>query len=258
MGHLDISNLRYQLFCRLSRRCWSLDTPGTIPFPSSRARQTETLCGRQNANQPTLSAVGYGFAVAWRRFVAVMIGITAAFLWSFLPPKVTQKERVRKTYANVVKELGTAICQVVSFANCKKDDSPAPKVVVKNIGALRAQTQRTMLGISMIRYEVSLRGPWPTRNYLALKNLILEMLDLIGQLLGVLASLKGAWVRAVMQRTQLSNSRFLGDMLVSLQLVSTALAQGTALPMIYNPLVEVSLVSPRMEDSFVEAGLTRV
>lgn len=194
----------------------------------------------QNANQPTLSAIGFGFAVAWRRFVAVMIGITVAFIWSFLPPKATQKETVRKTYANVTKQLGTSLCQVVSYANCKKDKMPPPKVIVKNISALRAKVQRTALGIGFIKYEVSLRGPWPTKNYLSIKNLLLELLDLVGQLVGVLASLNGIWVRAVIQRTQLANPGFLADMLNALHMVSTALAQGQPLPMIYNPLLEVS------------------
>lgn len=45
----------------------------------------------QDAHQPALSSVGFGWDVAWRRFVCVLIGITAAFVFVLLPPRYTQK-----------------------------------------------------------------------------------------------------------------------------------------------------------------------
>lgn len=110
---------------------------------------------RQDSHQPSLSSVGWGWDVAWRRFVCVLIGITAAWIWTYVPPKSTQKETVRQTYATVIGETGGVLCQgsspplrplepvltkslsVLSFANCKTDGAKAPKQILKNISALR-------------------------------------------------------------------------------------------------------------------------
>lgn len=50
-----------------------------------------------------------------------------------------------------------------------------------------------------------------------------ELLDLLGQFLGVVAALDSNWTKALLHRSQLSNSRFLGELLTTFQLISTAL-----------------------------------
>lgn len=66
-----------------------------------------------------------------------------------------------------------------------------------------------------------------------------EILDLLGQFLGVISQLDSkTWTRCLLHRSQLSNPRFLGDLLTSFQLISSSLSRGTPLPMIYNPLLE--------------------
>ncbi|KAL8292379.1 hypothetical protein RQP46_001845 [Phenoliferia psychrophenolica] len=159
----------------------------------------------QDANQPALSSVGWGWDVAWRRFVCVLIGITAAWLWAYLPPTSTQKETVRMTYAKVIGETGGVLCQVLSFANCKEDGAKPPKQIIANISALR------------------------------------EILDLLGQLLGVFASLDSKWTKALLHRGQLSDSRFLGEVLNTFQLIATSLNDSKPLPMLFNPLLELFL-----------------
>lgn len=65
----------------------------------------------------------------------------------------------------------------------------------------------------------------------------MELLDLLGQLLGVLATLDSKWTKALLHRSQFSNPHFLGDMLNAFQIISTALENGTSVPMLYNPLL---------------------
>lgn len=71
-----------------------------------------------------------------------------------------------------------------------------------------------------------------------------EMLDLLGQLAMVISKLDQRWTRALLQRSQLANPRFLQDLLTTLQLISSALDNATPLPYIYNPLLERFLRAP--------------
>lgn len=101
----------------------------------------------------------------------------------------------------------------------------------------RIQVAKANARKGMIKWEVSLRGPWPEEHYNSLQSLQMEILDLLGQLLGVLAVLDHKWTKALLHRSQFSNPDFLGDMLTTFQLISTSLENGTSLPMIYNPLL---------------------
>lgn len=58
----------------------------------------------------------WGVDVSWRRFVNVMIGISAAWLWSWLPPVSSGKQSIRISYANVIGTLGDGLCSIVSEA----------------------------------------------------------------------------------------------------------------------------------------------
>ncbi|GAA5957141.1 hypothetical protein JCM21900_003109 [Sporobolomyces salmonicolor] len=201
----------------------------------------------QNGHNPALSSVGWGWDVAWRRFVCVMIGISIAFVWTYIPPKTTQKVSIRRTYARCVDKLGGVMCQILSFANTKTKPTKPPKVIVKNLAMLRMQVDKTTQAKAMARYELSLQGPWPAEHYAALQALQMELLDLLTQLTSVICALDAKWTKALLHRSQLSNPHFLQDLLTTFHLLSAALDHGTPLPMIYNPLLERFLKPPEVQ-----------
>ncbi|GAA6054703.1 hypothetical protein JCM3770_000038, partial [Rhodotorula araucariae] len=177
----------------------------------------------QDAHNPSLSTVGYGWDVAWRRFVCVMIGITIAFVAALIPPTTRQKVSIRRTYAKVIGRMGDVLCQILSYANCKDGPTKTPKVIIKNLAALRARVNRTVQARAMARYELSLQGEWPSELYASLQALQMEMLDQLGQLCMVISRLDSKWTKALLHRTQFANPSFLQDMLTTLYLVSRAL-----------------------------------
>ncbi|CEQ41511.1 SPOSA6832_03240 [Sporobolomyces salmonicolor] len=208
----------------------------------------------QNGHNPALSSVGWGWDVAWRRFVCVMI---VAFVWTYIPPKTTQKVSIRRTYARCVDQLGGVMCQILSFANTKTKPTKPPKVIVKNLAMLRMKVDKTTQAKAMARYELSLQGPWPAEHYAALQALQMydclvpptskELLDLLTQLTSVICALDAKWTKALLHRSQLSNPHFLQDLLTTFHLLSAALDHGMPLPMIYNPLLERFLKPPEVQ-----------
>ncbi|GAA5921957.1 hypothetical protein JCM1841_005015 [Sporobolomyces salmonicolor] len=201
----------------------------------------------QNGHNPALSSVGWGWDVAWRRFVCVMIGISIAFVWTYIPPKTTQKVSIRRTYARCVDQLGGVMCQILSFANTKTKPTKPPKIIVKNLAMLRMKVDKTTQAKAMARYELSLQGPWPAEHYAALQALQMELLDLLTQLTSVICALDAKWTKALLHRSQLSNPHFLQDLLTTFHLLSAALDHGMPLPMIYNPLLERFLKPPEVQ-----------
>ncbi|GAA5852185.1 hypothetical protein JCM8547_006692 [Rhodosporidiobolus lusitaniae] len=198
----------------------------------------------QDAHFPALSTVGYGFDVCWRRFVCVMIGISIAFVWAFVPPATRQKVTIRRTYAKVVGRMGDVVAQVLSFANTKDGPVKAPRVIVNNLASLRQRVNRTVQARAMARYELSLQGEWPSDLYASFQALQMETLDMLGQLASVISKLDQKWTKALLHRTQLANPKFLQSLFSTFQLISAALENGTPLPFIYNPLLERFLKSP--------------
>ncbi|GAA5954631.1 hypothetical protein JCM3765_003834 [Sporobolomyces pararoseus] len=203
----------------------------------------------QNAHNPSPSSVGWGFAIFWRRLVCVLIGISIAFVWTYVPPVTTQKISIRRTYSRVIDRLGSCFAQIISFANVKKGPSRPPKAIVKNIGTLRTRLAKTTQAATMTRYELSLQGPWPAEHYTALQSLQMEILDLYGELCAVVASLDDKWTAALLHRSQLTNPYFLQDLFTTFQLLSAALFHGSPLPMVYNPLLERFLNPPEVHEA---------
>ncbi|GAA6062092.1 hypothetical protein JCM10212_002342 [Sporobolomyces blumeae] len=203
----------------------------------------------QNAHYPTPTSIGYGWPIAWRRFVCVLIGISIAFIWTYVPPSTTQKVSIRRTHSRVVDRLGIVLASIISFANVKNGPRKAPKTIVKNIGALRTRLAKASAASAMTRYEPSLSGPWPIDQYTALSTLQMEILDLFAELAAVLSLLDDKWTAALLHRTQLSNPYFLQDLFSTIQLISSSLYHGQPLPMIYNPLLEQFLNPPEAHEA---------
>lgn len=137
----------------------------------------------------------------------MLLGITIAFIACLIPPRTTQKSAVRQTYAKTVGYTGDLVCQILSFASCKGDVkiSRPPQSVIKTIQGLRVRIGKTAAGTAMTKFELSLKGPWPAHHYAALRGLLLEILDLLGQFTAVLTSLDQRWTYALLRRTQFAN-----------------------------------------------------
>ncbi|PWY96951.1 hypothetical protein BCV70DRAFT_203294 [Testicularia cyperi] len=71
----------------------------------------------KDVKNPSPGSPGYGWSAAWRRFVAVVIGVSAAYIFSYLPPSSTLRQYQRLSHAATIAELGKVYCQVVSIAS---------------------------------------------------------------------------------------------------------------------------------------------
>jgi hypothetical protein len=72
--------------------------------------------------------VTWGWSVAWRRFLSVVIGVTAAWIFSYseyitvvqltpVPPASSTRRAVRQTYARTINAAGVVLCDILSDAN---------------------------------------------------------------------------------------------------------------------------------------------
>jgi len=180
--------------------------------------------------------------------VCVLLGITIAFIACLIPPRTTQKSAVRQTYAKTFGYAGDLVCQVLSFASCKGDAkiTKPPQSIIKTIQGLRVRIGKTAAGTAMTKYELSLKGPWPAQHYTALKGLLLEILDLLGQFTGVITSLDQRWTYALLKRTQFANPSFTAQFLNCFHLLANALEHGRPVPYLFDPLLERYLKSPEV------------
>ncbi|KAI9062294.1 hypothetical protein FKP32DRAFT_1677443 [Trametes sanguinea] len=173
-----------------------------------------------------------GWQLAWRRFVLVVCGVTAAFLFSFLPPSTTLRKYQRKTMATTVSELGAVYCSIVSFANTREHQEVARGEIVQSLVAIRLKLKRSLVLKTNIIYEFSLRGRWPSSRYQKILDLQLQIAYLLSHLMSVVEHLEPAWSRAFLRRTRFLDADFQGDVLAVISMISTALRTGNPLPQI--------------------------
>ncbi|CDO69808.1 hypothetical protein BN946_scf184803.g6 [Trametes cinnabarina] len=173
-----------------------------------------------------------GWQLAWRRFVLVVCGVTAAFLFSFLPPSTTLRKYQRKTMSTTVSELGAVYCSIVSFANTREHQEVARGEIVQSLVAIRLKLKRSLVLKTNIVYEFSLRGRWPSSRYQKILDLQLQIAYLLSHLMSVVEHLEPAWSRAFLRRTRFLDADFQGDVLAVISMISTALRTGNPLPQI--------------------------
>nr|XP_019049909.1 hypothetical protein I302_00328 [Kwoniella bestiolae CBS 10118]OCF28839.1 hypothetical protein I302_00328 [Kwoniella bestiolae CBS 10118] len=191
-----------------------------------------------NGSIGPLTYAQWGWDVAWRRFVCVLIGITAAWIFSYIPPVYSAKRAIRHSYAQTINAAGSIFCDVLSHANdhhfrLKEDD-----LIRQNLITWRSKLNKLGARHNFASNEYSLRGQWPEERYKALLDTLQDLFSLLSQLNHVLTQLDRPWRKALLDRTRLSDPAFLGDVLAVMSMCSTALRAGTALPQITpSPLV---------------------
>lgn len=172
----------------------------------------------------------YGINLAWRRFVLVAAGVTAAFVFSFLPPSTTLRRYQRNTLATTASEIGTVYCSIVSFANARNTEDT--QEIIQSLIAIRMKLKRSVVLRTNIIYEFSLRGRWPAERYHKILEIQLQIAYLLSHLMSVVEHLEPAWSRAFLRRTRFLDADFQGDVLAVISLVSTAIRTGNPLPQI--------------------------
>ncbi|KAI6026427.1 hypothetical protein BKA83DRAFT_4243292 [Pisolithus microcarpus] len=211
----------------------------------------------QDTHLPTSSSPGWGFDVAWRRFVLVAIGVIAAGVFSFFPPSTTIRKYQRRALATTVAELGSIYCSVISFASTRREDDIT--FIVQSLLAIRSKLKRSRVSRTNVMYEFSMRGKWPSKRYQKILDTQLQLSYLLSDLLSVVSQLNPAWARAFLKRTRLLDPDFQGDVLAVISLISTSLRTGNPLPQVTpSPLLDrfmegshgLNVVHQESEDDF--------
>ncbi|KAH9905564.1 uncharacterized protein B0H18DRAFT_1132072, partial [Fomitopsis serialis] len=95
----------------------------------------------------------YGWSLAWRRFVLVCAGVTAAFIFSLLPPSTTLRKYQRTMLSTTTAELGSVYCSIVSFANTRGRHDVNRGEIVQALIAIRMKLKRSVMLKTNIIYE---------------------------------------------------------------------------------------------------------
>ncbi|KAJ7632836.1 hypothetical protein FB45DRAFT_744966 [Roridomyces roridus] len=184
----------------------------------------------QDQNIKSPGNPGFGWEVAWRRFILVTAGVVAAGIFSLLPPSTTIRRYERTIMARTASEIGTMYCDIISYANSRREMDT--KDIVTGLIAIRSKILRSMALKNNATYEFSLKGRWPAKRYQKTMELQLGLAYSLSHLMSTVEHMEPAWTRAFLRRTRFLDSDFQGEVLAVISMISTALRTGTALPQI--------------------------
>jgi len=174
----------------------------------------------------------WGIDLAIRRFVLVTAGVTAAFIFSFLPPSTTLRSYQRKSISTTSGEIGAIYCSIVSYANTRKHSDEELQEIVQSLIAIRLKLKRTTVLKENIIYEYSPKGRWPAKRYHTIVEIQVQIAYLLSHLMSIVEDLEPAWSRAFLRRTRFLDADFQGEVLAVISMISTSLRTGTPLPQI--------------------------
>jgi hypothetical protein len=181
-----------------------------------------------------VSTPGIGWSVAWKRWVLVMIGCLASFVIMMLPPTSGRKAVRFRNASSVValsKIYGFLISTWISSSSRHKVAANAPADWIndfRNQLITQAQEINTIRGLTnLAKWEGSIRGAWPSEEYMRLVEVQSEMVSSLAQLGGALGHLEDNWRLDFLHSTRVLNPNFIADVMSMFSLVSQSLRTGT-------------------------------
>ncbi|PCH37055.1 hypothetical protein WOLCODRAFT_140699 [Wolfiporia cocos MD-104 SS10] len=184
--------------------------------------------------------VGIGWSVAWRRWVLVTIGCVASFIVMILPPSSARKS-VRLRCASTISSLSYIYSHLMAAwiddAEAGKEEQPGFTAtraewiavfreklisVVQQIQALRSQA-------AIAKFEGSIRGAWPYKEYNRLVEVESEMAGNLAVIGGSLVQLEPQTRIALLRHTKVINPNFISDVMSAFLLISQSLRTGEPL-----------------------------
>ena len=191
-----------------------------------------------------MSRLGYGWNVAYRRFLAVSAGITVGVIGSLLPFPVTGRSMIRATCSRTITELGQLHSDLHDYAYRRHNASPGAQgepdemIPLRQV-AIQVKLNATKAQIGVQKFEPPLQGPWPGGLYSDMVSLEVELIDLYGSFHSLLQQLEPTWIEALLSRNGWSDVHFVADHFAVIYMCANATKTGNALPQITPaPLVD--------------------
>ena len=190
------------------------------------------------------TVLGYGFDVAWRRFLAVSAGITVGLIGSLIPKPVPGRSMIRATCSRTITELGQLHSDIGEYAHQRLQSAPGTvskpdEGVLQRQVAIQVKLNATQAQIDVQKFEPPLQGPWPGTLYSDLVAIQIELIDLYGSFHLLLQQLEPRWIEVLLSRNGWLDVRFVADHFAVIYMCATATKTGNALPQITPaPLVD--------------------
>lgn len=209
----------------------------------------------QDAHNPNLVNVGWGWDLAWRRLLLVIIGVTAAFVFAYVPPVSSAKRHQRFIYSRTITTIANSWCAIVGYALNSHHRDIDEDAITKTLLSVKSKLRKSKARQDFAAFEFSLRGKWPRARYEALLNVQLDLVELLSQFMAIAKELDPLWMQCVMNRSRYNDHRFVGglfelmfdlimrtqvgDVLACFEMCATSIKTGMPLPQITPcPLVD--------------------
>lgn len=184
-----------------------------------------------------LANVGYGFHVAWLRFVSVIIGLCVGFLASIFPKPSTSKVAIRSILAKALGESANLHCAVSNFALSRIENSQVHLLDRHDLTVEKFRSVLIVLAgishlITPIQFEIPLTGIWPEKLYKRLQNAVTDIVQLYYILLSIFDRVEdpATWIPHMLRRIGWTDTELCADLFSVAHMTSGSLSSKQELP----------------------------
>eukprot|EP01117_Protostelium_nocturnum_P009762 TRINITY_DN3489_c0_g1_i1.p1 TRINITY_DN3489_c0_g1~~TRINITY_DN3489_c0_g1_i1.p1 ORF type:complete len:1017 (+),score=289.90 TRINITY_DN3489_c0_g1_i1:80-3130(+) len=180
---------------------------------------------------------GVGWEIAWRRFLLVLIGMTAASIIMLFPKPSTGRRELRFAFARTLKELGELYSYLIGTWMGKKT-LPSKQFyskIFEIVGVIAQADTR----IAFSKFEPSIEGRWPVERYQKIQKLQFAVVRNLIHIAQGLKKMDPLWKESLLKRTSILEPHLIGDTCATWFMLSSSLHSGNPLPQITpGPLTE--------------------
>lgn len=193
-----------------------------------------------------IADVGYGFKVAWIRFVSVVIGLCIGFLASVIPRPKSSKVAIRKILAAVLGEVGNIHCDITAFGLQRLENDSLHIVsrhdpIIERFRMILIKLAGISHLMTPIRHEISFTGSWPSEKYNMLQRSITDIIQLYQTLHIIFDRIEDPekWVSHIINRAGWYDTDINADLFSIIHMCSGSLKSGNPLPKITQATLSV-------------------
>lgn len=199
-----------------------------------------------DAKYSNLANIGYGFKVAWLRFVSVLIGLCIGFLASIFPRPKSSKVAIRKILSAVLEEVGNIHCDIAAFGVQRLENKSLHIVsrhdpIIERFRLILIKLAGISKLMIPIKHEVSFTGSWPGDKYKRLQGAITDLIQLY-QILHIIfdrVEEPDKWISHILQRAGWYDTELTADLFSVIHMCSGSLRSATPLPKITQATVSL-------------------
>lgn len=186
-----------------------------------------------NTHLPSVLNPGYGISIAIRRFITVLIGMTASFIMMLIPSPKSYLHHIQKLHSTALQTVEVLIGRMIEVSRIVNPERRREKLgkLIRYLFAVNLDCKQIRAMTPMAKTEPQVKTYFSVRKYIELCNMEINIVESLIQLALTLRSVNDSeWYDRVVKTGIFKDVSIVRDIMISLHILSDSMLRRVPIP----------------------------